>query len=112
MAVPTYDDLLEHHSIEKSIMKRTFDDEDIREFSLTLDMWEILAKFLRIPNSDISNIKSHGDAVEQKIKMLDSTLYVKFLAQFLQYIYIKGTLPSNCYVEGLLIKPSMCIRSL
>ena len=72
MAVPTYDDLLAHHGIEKSIMKQTFDDQDLRQFSLALDMWESLAEFLGIPDSDIAGIKSHGDAVEQKIRMLET----------------------------------------
>ena len=72
MAVPTYDDLLAHHGIEKSIMKQTFDDEDLRQFSLALDMWESLAEFLGIPDSNIVSIKSHGDAVEQKIRMLET----------------------------------------
>ena len=61
MAVPTYDELLAHHDMEKSIMEQTFDDEYLRQFSLTLDMWETLAKFLGMPDSDIVNIKSHGD---------------------------------------------------
>ena len=70
MAIPTYDELFMHYNMEKSIMKLPFNEEDLRQFSLSLDMWETLAKFLGIPNSDITNIKSHGDAVEQKIRML------------------------------------------
>ena len=65
MAVPTYDELLAHYDMEKSIMKQTFDDEHLREFSLTLDMLETLAKFLGVPNSNITSIKSQGDTVEQ-----------------------------------------------
>ena len=72
MAIPTYDELLMHYNMEKSIMKLPFNEEDLRQFSLSLDMWETLAKFLGIPNSDITNIKSHGDAVEQKIRMLET----------------------------------------
>ena len=71
MAVPTYDELLARYDMEKSIMKQTFNDEDLRQFSLTLDMWETLAKFLGMPNSDIANIKSQGDTIEQKIRMLE-----------------------------------------
>ena len=71
MAVPTYDELLAYYNMEKSIMKQTFDDENLRQFSLTLDMWETLAKFLGMPNSDIVNIKSQGDAIEQKVRMLE-----------------------------------------
>ena len=71
MAVPTYDDLLAHHNMKKSIMKQTFDDEHLREFSLTLDELETLAKFLNIPNSDITGIKNQGNAVEQRMRMLE-----------------------------------------
>ena len=72
MAIPTYDELLVKHDMEKFIMKQTFDDKDLRQFSLTLDMWEILAKFLEMPNPDIANIKSQGEAAGQKIRMLES----------------------------------------
>ena len=71
MAVPTYDELLAHYDMEKSIMKQTFDDEHLREFSLTLDMLETLAKFLGVPNSNITSIKSQGDTVEQRMKVLE-----------------------------------------
>ncbi|MCG8623792.1 MAG: death domain-containing protein [Proteobacteria bacterium] len=71
MAVPTYDELLAHYNVEKSIMKQTFDDEHLREFSLALDTLETLAKFLGIPNSDITAIKNQGCAIEQRMKMLE-----------------------------------------
>ena len=71
MAVPTYDELLTHYDMDSSIMKETFDDKHLRQFSLMLDMWETLAKFLEMPNTDIANIKSHGDAVVQTLKMLE-----------------------------------------
>ena len=71
MAVPTYDELLDHCDVEKSIMKQTVDDKHLRQFSLMLDIWETLAKFLEMPTSDIANIKSQGDAIEQKLKMLE-----------------------------------------
>ena len=71
MAVPTYDELLAHYDIKKSIMKQTFDDEHLRKFSLTLDMLETLAKFLGIPNSDITDIKNQGNVVEQRMRMLE-----------------------------------------
>jgi hypothetical protein len=71
MAVPTYDELLTHCNVEKSIMKQIFDDEHLREFSLMLDIFEILAKFLGIPNSDITDIKNKGCAIEQRIRMLE-----------------------------------------
>ena len=71
MAVPTYDELLAHYDMEKSIMKQTFDDEHLREFSLALDTLETLAKFLGIPNSDITAIKNQGCAMEQRMRMLE-----------------------------------------
>ena len=71
MAVPTYDELLARYDMENSTMKQTFDDEHLREFSLTLDTWEKLARFLGIPSPDIANIKSQGDAEEQRIRMLE-----------------------------------------
>ena len=71
MAVPTYDELLAHYDVKKSIMKQTFDDEHLREFSLALDTLETLAKFLGIPNSDIIAIKNQGTAIEQRIRMLE-----------------------------------------
>ena len=52
-------------------MTQTFDDEHLREFSLVLDMLETLAKFLGIPNSDITAIKNQGCAIEQRMKMLE-----------------------------------------
>ena len=66
MAVPTYDELLAHYDMEKSIMKQTFNDED-----LILDTWERPAKFLGMPISDITSIKSQGDPEEQRLKMLE-----------------------------------------
>ena len=71
MAVPTYDELLKNNDMEKSIMKQTFDDEHLREFSLALDTLETLAKFLEIPNSDITAIKNQGTAIEQRTRMLE-----------------------------------------
>ena len=71
MAVPTYDELLAKYNIEKSIMEQTFDDEILRELSLALDTWETLAKFLGIPNSDITAIKNQGCAIEQRMRMLE-----------------------------------------
>ena len=71
MAVPTYDDLLARHDIENSIMKLTFSDEDLRQFSLSLDTLEKLARSIGLPSPDIANIKSQGDAEEQRIRMLE-----------------------------------------
>ena len=52
-------------------MEQTFDGEIIRELSLALDTWETLAKFLGIPNSDITAIKNQGCAIEQRMRMLE-----------------------------------------
>ena len=71
MAVPTYDELLAHYDMKKSIMKETFDEEHLREFTLSLDVWEKLARFLLIPNPDITNIKSQGDMEEQRMRLLE-----------------------------------------
>ena len=71
MAVPTYDELLAHYDVEKSIMKQTFDDKHLRQFSLIMDTLETLAMFLEIPNSDITAIKSRGTVIEQRMKMLE-----------------------------------------
>ena len=68
MAVPTYDELLARHHVDRSIMKQTFDDEHLREFSLELDTLETLAKFLGIPNSDIT---ATGTVTEQRMRMLE-----------------------------------------
>ena len=52
-------------------MEQTFDKDDLQKFSLELDKWEKLARFIGIPNPEIENIKSQqGDMDEQKIKML------------------------------------------
>ena len=72
MAVPTYDELLARYDMENSIMKQSFNNEHLREFSLTLDTWEKLARFLGMPSPDIENIKTQGDAEEQRIRMLES----------------------------------------
>jgi hypothetical protein len=52
-------------------MRETFDDKHLRQFSLTLDIWETLAIFLEIPTSDIANIRSQGDTVVRSLKMLE-----------------------------------------
>ena len=65
MAASTYDELLAHYDMEKSIMKLPFSDEDLRQFSLSLDMWEKLARSIGLPGPDIASIKSLGDVEEQ-----------------------------------------------
>ena len=71
MAVPTYDELLAHFDVKKSVMKLTFNDKHLREFSLKLDTWERLARFLEMPSPDIAKIKSQVDVEEQKIRALE-----------------------------------------
>ena len=71
MAVPTYDELLARFDMKKTIMRLSFDNKHLRQFSLTLDTWEKLARFLGMPCPDIANIKSQGDTEEQKLRMLE-----------------------------------------
>ena len=71
MAVPSYEELLRRWKVDNSIMELTFDGDHLREFSLILDRWEKLAKFLRIPNAEIEIIKSQGSIEEQRIKLLE-----------------------------------------
>ena len=71
MAVPTYDELLARNNIEKSTMRQPIEDKHLREFSLSLDAWERLARHLGIPNTDIRSIKSQGDEEEQRDRMLE-----------------------------------------
>ena len=71
MAVPTYDELLARNNIEKSTMRQPIEDKHLREFSLSLDAWERLARHLGVPNTDIRSIKSHGDEEEQRDRMLE-----------------------------------------
>ena len=68
MAVSTYEELLTHYNVEKSIMKVSF---NLRYFSLSLYMWEKVARFMGLPGPDIASIKSFGDAEEQQIRMLE-----------------------------------------
>ena len=72
MSAPTYEELLVQHGLEKSIMRQTLSDEHLRQFSLSLDTWEKLARFLRMTSPDITNIKNQGDVDEQKIRMLET----------------------------------------
>ena len=52
-------------------MEQTFDKDDLQKFSLELDGWEKLARFIGIPTPEIENIKSQGDMDKQKIRMLE-----------------------------------------
>ena len=70
MAIPTYDELLANRRVTSSAMEQTFDSNDLQKFSLELDRWEKLARFIGIPNPEIEIIKSQEDMDEQKTKML------------------------------------------
>ena len=70
MAVPTYDELLAECKVTSLSMGQAFADDHLQKFSLQLDKWEKLARFMGIPTPDIENIKSQGDMEEQKSKML------------------------------------------
>ena len=71
MTVPDYNELLERCKVKNYLMEQTFNDDHLKEFALNLDAWEVLAKFLMIPNSEIENIKSQGDTGVQRIRMLE-----------------------------------------
>ena len=72
MAVPTYDKLLERCKVtEGSInMEKPVDDDHLKEVASKLDEWELLAKYLNIPNSQIEDLKSHRTGV-QRIRMFE-----------------------------------------
>ena len=70
MAVPTYEELLVERKVTNSAMEETFSNNDLQKFSLELDRWEKLARFVGISNPEIENIKSQGDMEEQRIRML------------------------------------------
>ena len=56
MAVPSYEELLTRWKIASSTVEQSFSDIHILDFATKLDRWEMLAKFLRIPNSEIESI--------------------------------------------------------
>ena len=71
MAVPTYDELLTQWKIDNTILEQVFNDNHFIDFASKLDRWEMLAKSLRIPNSEIESIKDKGGLELQRIKMLE-----------------------------------------
>ena len=71
MAVPTYEDLLTQWKMDSAIMEQEFNDKHFMDFASKLDRWEMLAKSLRIPNSEIESIKDKGGFELQRIKMLE-----------------------------------------
>ena len=52
-------------------MEQAFEENHLRELSRVLDTWESIAKNLRIPESDISGIKSLGNEDEKVDRMLE-----------------------------------------
>ena len=71
MAVPTYEELLTQWKIDSTILEQVFNDNHFINFASKLDRWEMLAKSLRIPNSEIESIKDKGGLELQRIKMLE-----------------------------------------
>ena len=71
MAVPTYDELVCRHNVDNYMLEVVLGDDQLMKLASSLDHWEILAKHLKIPDSEIENIKSKGDLGWQKIKMLE-----------------------------------------
>ena len=70
MAVPTYEELLAHCNVDSSLMGQTFSDDHLMEFSSQLEKWESLALSLRLPSTEIENIKGAGDIEMQRYKLL------------------------------------------
>ena len=71
MAVPTYDELLARVGVESFEMEQAIGEKNLTEFSLKLDRWEMLAKSLELPKSEIERIKEQGDTEERRDKMLE-----------------------------------------
>lgn len=71
MAVPTYEELLRQWEIGNTAMEQEFDDNHLMDFASKLDRWEMLAKSLRVPNSEIETIKDEGGVQLQRIKFLE-----------------------------------------
>ena len=74
MAVPpSYDELLVHYKVDRrpSIMEETFCADHVISFASEIDIWEMLAKSLRITNPDIESIRNKGGAELQRLKLLE-----------------------------------------
>ena len=69
MAVPTYKELLAHCNVDNSLMEQTFSDDHVMEISSQLDKWEALALTLRLPSTEIENIKNSGDVEMQRYNL-------------------------------------------
>ena len=70
MAVPSYTELLATMKIASHLIEQRCSDDHLRELSLTLDTWEVLATFLLLPDSEIAAIRQERDPVLQKQQML------------------------------------------
>ena len=70
MAVPSYTELLATMKIESNLMEQRCSDHHLRELSLTLDAWEVLATFLLLPDSEIAAIRQEREPLLQKQQML------------------------------------------
>ena len=71
MAVPTYEDLLKRNNIDNVVMEQEFSDSHVMEFASKLGRWEMLAKSLKIPDSEIEAIKDGRELELQRIKLLE-----------------------------------------
>ena len=70
MPVSTYEELLAHYNVNSSLMEQTFSDDHLIEFSSKLDEWEKLSLSLKIPSSEIEDIKSQGGKGMKGIRLL------------------------------------------
>ena len=70
MAVPTYEELLAHCNVDSSLMEQNVSDDHLIEFASQLDEWKKLALYLKIPNSEIEDIKSQGGKGMKGIRLL------------------------------------------
>ena len=70
MALLTYDELLIKEQIESSTMEQIIQNSELVDLSFKLDRWEVLAYALDFESSDIENIRSCGNMVEQRLNML------------------------------------------
>ena len=66
MAVPSYNDLLTRHGVQRSDMADKIHHTQLMEISPILDQWEMLGRSLGLDNSDIVSIKRERDTGEEK----------------------------------------------
>jgi hypothetical protein len=70
MAVPSFEELLSRWKIDSSTLKQPFSDVHILDFATKLDGWEILAKSVKIPTSEIDTIEEKAARL-RPMKMLE-----------------------------------------